>query len=53
MSIYAKSRSDDLVIYVVGPAAGAIVTVIVARVFRGPALAQEARAAMGTPLDRG
>jgi glycerol uptake facilitator-like aquaporin len=40
-------------IYVVGPAAGAIVAVIVARILRGPALAQEARAAMGTPLDRG
>jgi glycerol uptake facilitator-like aquaporin len=39
-------------IYVVGPAAGAIIAVIVARILRGPALAQEARAAMGTPLDR-
>src|SRR6516165_9237161 len=40
-------------IYVVGPAAGAIIAVIVARILRGPALAQEARAAMGTPLGRG
>ena len=40
-------------VYVVGPAAGAIVAVAVARILRGPALAQEARAAMGTPLGRG
>jgi glycerol uptake facilitator-like aquaporin len=39
-------------IYVLGPAAGAILAVIVARILRGPAMAQEARAAMGTPLDR-
>jgi aquaporin Z len=38
-------------VYVLGPAAGAILAVIVARVLRGPALAQEAQAAMGTPLD--
>ena len=38
-------------VYVLGPAAGAILAVIVARILRGPALAQEARAAMGTPLD--
>jgi glycerol uptake facilitator-like aquaporin len=38
-------------IYVLGPAAGAILAVIVARILRGPAMAQEARAAMGTPLD--
>jgi glycerol uptake facilitator-like aquaporin len=38
-------------VYVLGPAAGAIVAVIVARILRGPAMAQEARAAMGTPLD--
>jgi glycerol uptake facilitator-like aquaporin len=36
-------------IYIVGPLAGAIVAVGVARIFRGPALAQEAQAAMGTP----
>jgi glycerol uptake facilitator-like aquaporin len=39
-------------VYVLGPAAGAILAVIVARILRGPAMAQEARAAMGTPLDR-
>jgi aquaporin Z len=40
-------------IYVVGPAVGAMIAVVVARVLRGPALAQEAQAAMGTPLGRG
>ena len=40
-------------VYVVGPAAGAILAVMVARVLRGPALAREARAAMGTPLGHG
>lgn len=54
----ARSFGPDLVrgdlttwwVYVLGPLAGAIVAVIVARILRGPALAQEARAAMGTPL---
>ena len=32
---------------------GVIVAVAVARVLRGPAKAQEAQAAMGTPLDAG
>lgn len=36
-------------IYVVGPLAGAALAVLVARVLRGPAKAQEARAAMGDP----
>lgn len=40
-------------VYVVGPAAGAILAVMVERVLRGPALAREARAAMGTPLGHG
>jgi aquaporin Z len=39
-------------VYLVGPIAGAIVAVWVARVLRGPARAQEASAAVGTPLDR-
>jgi glycerol uptake facilitator-like aquaporin len=39
-------------VYVIGPAMGAIVAVIIERVLRGPPSAQEARAAMGTPLDR-
>ena len=36
-------------VYFVGPFAGAIIAVLVARVLRGPATAQEARAAMGDP----
>lgn len=39
-------------VYVVGPLAGAVVAVLVAGVFRGPAKAQEAQAAMGTPRDQ-
>jgi len=57
----ARSFGPDLVrgdlttwwVYVVGPAAGAIIASMVARILRGPALAQEARAAMGMPLGRG
>jgi glycerol uptake facilitator-like aquaporin len=40
-------------IYLVGPVAGAVVAVGVARVLRGPATAQEALGAMGTPLIHG
>jgi len=39
-------------VYLIGPVAGAIVAVAVAYVLRGPAKAQEASAAVGTPLDR-
>jgi aquaporin Z len=39
-------------VYLIGPVAGAIVAVGVAQVLRGPAKAQEASAAEGTPLDR-
>jgi glycerol uptake facilitator-like aquaporin len=54
----ARSFGPDLVrgdfttwwVYLLGPTAGALLAVIVARILRGPALAQEARAAMGTPL---
>jgi glycerol uptake facilitator-like aquaporin len=57
----ARSFGPDLVIgslstwwvYLIGPAAGAIIAVGVAYVLRGPARAQEAIAAMGTPLGRG
>ena len=57
----ARSFGPDLAIhdlstwwvYVVGPAAGAVIAVGVAYVLRGPAKAQEAIAAMGTPLGRG
>ncbi len=39
-------------VYLIGPAAGAVIAVGVAYVLRGPAKAQEAAAAQGTPLDR-
>lgn len=40
-------------VYAVGPVVGAVVAVAVARVLRGPAKAQEAFAAEGTPIERG
>jgi aquaporin Z len=40
-------------VYLVGPVAGAVTAVGVAHVLRGPAKAQEAGAAVGTPIDRG
>jgi MIP family channel proteins len=40
-------------VYLIGPVAGSIIAVAVAYVLRGPAKAQEASAAQGTPLDRG
>jgi aquaporin Z len=39
-------------VYLVGPVVGAVVAVGVARLLRGPAKAEEAQAAVGTPLDR-
>jgi aquaporin Z len=39
-------------VYLIGPVAGAMIAVGVAHVLRGPARAQEAGAAQGTPLDR-
>jgi glycerol uptake facilitator-like aquaporin len=56
----ARSFGPDLAIanlstwwvYLVGPAAGAVLAVSTAYVLRGPAKVQEAAAA-GTPLDRG
>jgi glycerol uptake facilitator-like aquaporin len=39
-------------VYLIGPAVGAVIAVGVAYILRGPAKAQEAMAAMGTPLDR-
>ena len=39
-------------VYLIGPVAGAVIAVTVAYVLRGPAKAEEADAAMGTPLDR-
>jgi glycerol uptake facilitator-like aquaporin len=38
--------------YLIGPVAGAVIAVAVAHVLRGPAKAQEAQAAQGTPVDR-
>jgi glycerol uptake facilitator-like aquaporin len=40
-------------VYLIGPTAGAVIAVAAAYVLRGPAKAQEASAAIGTPLDRG
>jgi glycerol uptake facilitator-like aquaporin len=39
-------------VYLIGPAAGAVIAVGIAYVLRGPAKAQEAIAAMGTPIGR-
>jgi aquaporin Z len=39
-------------VYLVGPIVGAVAAVVGAQVLRGPAKAQEASAAQGTPLDR-
>jgi len=39
-------------VYLIGPVAGAVIAVGVAYVLRGPAKVEEARAAVGTPLDR-
>ena len=39
-------------VYFVGPVVGAVIAVAFAEVLRGPARAQEARAAEGTPLNR-
>jgi glycerol uptake facilitator-like aquaporin len=56
----ARSFGPDLAIgklstwwvYLIGPVAGAVIAVGVAYVLRGPARAQEASAAQGTPLNR-
>jgi glycerol uptake facilitator-like aquaporin len=57
----ARSFGPDLAVgnlstwwvYLIGPVVGAVIAVGVAYVLRGPAKAQEARAALGTPLDQG
>jgi glycerol uptake facilitator-like aquaporin len=49
----AIGNLSTLWVYVIGPAAGAVVAVGVARVLRGPAKVEEAFAAQGTPLGRG
>ena len=56
----ARSLGPDLAVgnlstwwvYLIGPLVGAVIAVGVAYVLRGPAKAQEAIAAMGTPLDQ-
>ena len=48
----AIGNLSTLWVYLVGPAAGAVVAVGVTHVLRGPAKGQEATAAVGTPLDR-
>jgi len=56
----ARSLGPDLAVgnlstwwvYLLGPLVGAVIAVGVAYVLRGPAKAQEAMAAMGTPLDQ-
>jgi hypothetical protein len=45
--------SGGAAIYLIGPAAGAVLAVAAAYVLRGPANAGEATAAEGTPLHRG
>ena len=52
-SDFALASLSTWWVYLIGPAADAIVAVGVAQVLRGPAKAQEASAAEGTPLDRG
>ena len=49
----ALRNFDSWWVYLVGPVAGAVFAVWVALVLRGPAKAQEAQAAEGTPLARG
>lgn len=46
----ARGNLSTWWIYIVGPLAGAVIAVGVARILRGPAKAQEAQAAMGTPM---
>lgn len=56
----ARSFGPDLAVwnlstwwvYLLGPVVGSVIAVGVAYVLRGPAKAQEARAAVGTPLDQ-
>jgi len=47
----ARGDLSTWLVYVVGPVVGMIVAVSAAKVLRGPANAQEALAAMGTPQD--
>lgn len=49
---FARGDFSTYWVYPVGSLIGVVVAVAVARFLRGPALAQESQAAMGTPLDR-
>lgn len=48
----ALGRLPTWWVYLAGPVVGAIIAVGLAHVLRGPAKAQEASAAQGTPIDR-
>jgi glycerol uptake facilitator-like aquaporin len=49
----ARGNLSTWWVYLIGPVVGAVVAVGVAYILRGPAKAQEASAAMGTPIERG
>lgn len=49
---FARGDFSTYWIYPTGAVLGVIMSVAVARILRGPSKAQEAQAAMGTPLDR-
>jgi glycerol uptake facilitator-like aquaporin len=48
----ARGNLSTYWVYPLGSLIGVIVAVAIARILRGSAKAEEARAAMGTPLDR-
>jgi glycerol uptake facilitator-like aquaporin len=48
----ARGNLSTWWVYLIGPIVGAVVAVGVAQILRGASKAQEASAAMGTPLDR-
>jgi glycerol uptake facilitator-like aquaporin len=48
----ATGKLSTFWVYLIGPLVGAVIAVAVAYMLRGPAKAEEASAAQGTPLDR-
>jgi hypothetical protein len=52
VAVYFLGDLSTWRVYLMGPVVGAVLAVGVAEVLRGPAKAQEAGAAEGTPLDR-